>query len=66
MSFSNFNDLQKLTNEELEQEILKEKKKLFDLRIKKSINQVFLPHFFKHIRHKIKQIFLIKQQRKKF
>ncbi len=66
MSFSNFNDLQKLTNEELKQEILKEKKKLFDLRIKKSTNQVFLSHFFKHIRHKIKQIFLIKQQRKKF
>ncbi len=66
MSFSNFNDLQKLTDEELEQEILKAKKNLFELRFKKATNQVFLPHFFKHIRHKIKQIFLIKQQRKNF
>ncbi len=66
MSFSNIKELQKLTDEELEQEILKEKKNLLKLRVKKATNQVFLPHFFKHTRHKIKQIFLIKQQRKIF
>ncbi len=66
MSFSNINELQKLTDEELEQEILKEKKNLLKLRVKKATNQIFLQHFFKHTRHKIKQIFLIKQQRKIF
>ncbi len=66
MSFSNINELQKLTDEELEQEIWKAKKNLFKLRFKKATNQVFLSHFFKHTRHKIKQIFSIKQQRKIF
>ncbi len=64
MSFSKINELRKLTNKELEQEILKAKKKLFELRFKKAINQVFFPHLFKHTRHKIKQIFSIKQHRK--
>ena len=45
-----------LTVDEIDQEIFILQKKLFDLRIKKTTNQNFKSHFFKHIKREITQL----------
>jgi ribosomal protein L29 len=61
-SFNNVNDI--------ENEIFKLQKKLFDLRIQRAANKAILPHLFIHTKRKIsqfqyKKLLLIKLQNQK-
>lgn len=63
MSFSNINEIKKLSNEEIQNEILTAKKFLFDLRLQKATRQSFKSHLFKHTKHRINQLLMIQSQR---
>ena len=64
MTFSNFEELKTLSNENLFEEILNLKKELFDLRLKKATRQSIKPHLFKQSKHKIAQLLTLESQRK--
>nr|YP_010032335.1 ribosomal protein L29 [Schizocladia ischiensis]QOW07542.1 ribosomal protein L29 [Schizocladia ischiensis] len=63
MSLPRVKEILILTNEELDKEILNIKKKLFELRLKRGTGQSFKSHLFKHNRHRLSQILMIKQRR---
>jgi len=63
MSFSKFSEVQKLTNEEIKNEILNAKKSLFELRLQKATRQSFKAHLFKHTKHRINQLLMVQSQR---
>jgi ribosomal protein L29 len=44
------------SKEEINQEIFLLQKKLFDLRLKRSINQKIKPHLFRHYKRRIAQL----------
>jgi len=57
MSLSKYKDVISLTNlVEIEEEIFKLQKSLFDSRIKKSTNQTVEPHTFMHKKRRIAQL----------
>lgn len=47
------------SSEELEQQIYKIKRQIFDLRVKQATRQSFKPHTFKHARHKLAQLLMV-------
>lgn len=63
MSLPKIEQLFPLDDLQIEQEILAAKKELFDLRLKKSTNQSFTSHSFRHIKHRIGQLKMILKQR---
>jgi large subunit ribosomal protein L29 len=63
MSLSKIKDIKNLDLEIIESEIINIKKSLFDLRVKKGTGQKLNPHLFKHYRHKLNQLILIKYQK---
>lgn len=65
MPLAKINDARKLSAEELAAEILAAKKKLFELRFKKATQSEVKPHEFKHLRHKIAQMFTVEAEQKK-
>lgn len=57
MSFPKYSELDTLiTTTDIDQEIFLLQKNLFDLRIKKSRNQVTKPHLFIHTKRRIAQL----------
>jgi ribosomal protein L29 len=57
MSFPKYSELNSLTNTtDIDQEIFLLQKSLFDLRIKKSRNQITNPHLFIHAKRRIAQL----------
>lgn len=59
MAFSKIQELKTLERNELENELIKIEKDLFDLRLKKSTRQDFKSHNFKHLKHKKAQLLTI-------
>jgi large subunit ribosomal protein L29 len=64
MSFQSFSELKDLDDVKLSQEIVDDKKSLFDMLLKKATRQTFKPHVFKHTKRKIAQLMTIERQRK--
>lgn len=65
MPLAKIADARKLSAEELATEILAAKKQLFELRFKKATQAEVKPHEFKHLRHKIAQMFTVEAEQKK-
>lgn len=57
MTLSKYKDLESIgTESDIKHEILILQKSLFDLRMKRSTNQVIKPHWFKHGKRRIAQL----------
>jgi large subunit ribosomal protein L29 len=65
MTFSTFDDIKNLDNENLISNIDSAKKDLFDLRLKKATRQSFKAHLFKHTKRKIAQLLTLQSERLK-
>lgn len=65
MPFITFNELKNFNPEATKKEILSAKKKLFDLRLKKTTRQSFKPHLFKHTKRRIAQLLTLLSQQTK-
>lgn len=52
-----------LSDDELSKEILVGKKQLFDLRLRQGTRQSFKSHSFRHIKHRLGQLLMVKNQR---
>jgi len=58
-------DIRKLTDEELNQEIIATKRFLFDLRMQKGTGRLKKTHQFKHTKHRLAQLLTIEQERQR-
>ncbi|MGK7930245.1 MAG: 50S ribosomal protein L29 [Microcystaceae cyanobacterium] len=65
MSFPKIADARNLSDEELAEEILATKRKLFDLRLQKATRQLETPHEFKHNRHRLAQLMTVEGERQR-
>jgi len=65
MSMPRISDIRKLTDEELNQEIVATKKLLFNLRMQKGIGRLKKTHQFKHAKHRLAQLLTIEQERQR-
>jgi large subunit ribosomal protein L29 len=63
MSFSKMKEVLILSDDELSKEILVGKKQLFDLRLRQGTRQSFKSHSFRHIKHRLGQLLMVKNQR---
>jgi large subunit ribosomal protein L29 len=63
MAFTNFEDFNKLSTEELSTQIVETKKQLFDLRLQRATRQSFKSHSFKHLKRKVAQLLTIESTR---
>jgi large subunit ribosomal protein L29 len=65
MALSKMSELRDLSTEEIDNEIQKIKRELFDLRFQQATRQTVQPHEFKHKRHTIAQLMTLKHERLK-
>jgi large subunit ribosomal protein L29 len=65
MSFPKIADVRNLSDEEIAEEILATKRKLFQLRLQKATRQLETPHEFKHNRHRLAQLMTVEGERQR-
>lgn len=63
MSLPKIHEVRNLNDEEIIEETLLVKKKIFDLKLKKSTRQSFKPHLFKHAHHRLSQLLTVQRER---
>jgi large subunit ribosomal protein L29 len=63
MGFSKIKEIEKLSDQEIRNEILNAKKALFELRLQQATRQAFKSHLFKHTKHRINQLLMVQSQR---
>ena len=63
MALPKIEEVRKLSDEELAEEILATKRKLFDLRFQQATRQLDKTHEFKHTRHRIAQLLTVERER---
>lgn len=63
MALSKAAELRKLSDEEITEEIIAAKRKLFDLRFQQATRRLEKSHEFKHTRHRIAQLLTIERER---
>jgi large subunit ribosomal protein L29 len=63
MSLPKIKEILLLENAELEKEIQAAKKQLFDLRLRQATRQSFKPHSFRHTKHRLGQLLMVKRER---
>lgn len=63
MSFPKIKEILLLENAELEKEIQAAKKQLFDLRLRQATRQSFKSHSFRHTKHRLGQLLMVKRER---
>lgn len=63
MSLPKIQEIKTLTDPQIEKEILSAKKELFELRVKKGTKQSFKSHSFKHTKHRLGQLLMVKKER---
>jgi large subunit ribosomal protein L29 len=63
MSLPKIKEILSLDTDQLEKEILAAKKQLFELRLKRATRQPFKAHSFRHTKHRLGQLLMIKKQR---
>lgn len=65
MAFPKVADARKLNDEELTQEIVNAKKKLFQLRLEQTTGRLEKPHQFKHTKRWIAQLLTVQGERQR-
>ena len=63
MPLPKIEDARKLSDQELAEEILATKRKLFDLRFQQATRRLEKSHEFKHTRHRMAQLLTIERER---
>ena len=63
MALPKIEEVRKLSDEEITEEITSVKRHLFDLRLKRATNREYKPHQFKHARHRLGQLMTIERER---
>lgn len=63
MSLPKIVEARNLNDQDLAEEILAAKKKLFDLRFQQATRQLEKTHEFKHTRHRIAQLLTVERER---
>ena len=63
MPLPKIENVRKLNDEELVDEILTTKRKLFDLRFQQATRRLEKPHEFKHTRHRLAQLLTVERER---
>ena len=58
-------DARKLSDDELQAEILQAKQKLFELRLQQTVGQLEKPHEFRHTKRWIAQLLTVQTEREK-
>nr|QWK41726.1 ribosomal protein L29 [Akkesiphycus lubricus] len=61
MSLPKIDEIKALSKDDLEKEILNIKKELFKLRLRRGAKQSFKSHQFKHGKHRLAQLLMIKK-----
>jgi large subunit ribosomal protein L29 len=63
MALPKIEDVRKLSDEEIDAEILAAKKKLVELRLQQATRRLEKTHEFKHTRHRIGQLLTVERER---
>ncbi|MDJ0729227.1 MAG: 50S ribosomal protein L29 [Crocosphaera sp.] len=63
MALPKIEEVRKLNDQELAEEILATKRKLFDLRFQQATRQLEKTHEFKHTRHRMAQLLTVERER---
>lgn len=64
MALSDIKEIRDLSDEDLQEQILDAKRKLFNLRFQKATRQMEnKPHLFKHTRHRLAQLMTVERER---
>ncbi|MGK7956901.1 MAG: 50S ribosomal protein L29 [Crocosphaera sp.] len=63
MALPKIEDVRKLNDQELAEEILATKRQLFDLRFQQATRQLEKTHEFKHTRHRMAQLLTVERER---
>ncbi|MDJ0690057.1 MAG: 50S ribosomal protein L29 [Xenococcaceae cyanobacterium MO_188.B32] len=63
MALPSIEDARKLSDEELAEEIVKEKRQLFQLRLEQATRRLEKPHLFKHSKHRLSQLMTVERER---
>ncbi len=63
MSLPKIKEILSLETDQLEKEILAAKKQLFELRLRQATRQSFKSHMFRHTKHRLGQLLMVKRQR---
>ncbi len=63
MSLPKVEDARKLSDAELQEQIVAVRRELFQLRFQKGTRQLEKPHQFKHARHRLAQLMTVERER---
>ncbi len=63
MALPKIDEVRQLNDQELAEEILATKRKLFDLRFQQATRQLEKTHEFKHTRHRMAQLLTVERER---
>ncbi len=63
MALPKIEDARKLSDEELAEEIVAVKRKLFELRFQQATRRLEKPHEFKHSKHRLGQLLTVERER---
>jgi large subunit ribosomal protein L29 len=63
MALPKIEEVRKLSDEEITEEIASVKKQLFELRLQRATGREFKPHQFKHARHRLGQLMTVERER---
>ena len=63
MALPKISDVRNLSDAELAEAILKQKKYLFELRFKQATRQPVKPHEFRHAKHRLSQLMTVERER---
>ncbi|EAZ91351.1 50S ribosomal protein L29 [Crocosphaera chwakensis] len=63
MALPKIDEVRQLNDEELAEEIIATKRKLFDLRFQQATRQLENTHEFKHTRHRMAQLLTVERER---
>jgi large subunit ribosomal protein L29 len=63
MPLPKYQDIQDLSDDAIAEEILANKRKLFELRLQQATRRLDKPHEFRHLRRRIAQLLTLERQR---
>ncbi len=64
MAFPKISEVRQLSDEEVAQEIVRLKQRLFELRLEKATGRLEKPHEIKHAKHRLAQLMTVEHERK--
>lgn len=64
MAFPKISEVRQLSDEEVAQEIVRLKRRLFELRLEKATGRLEKPHEIKHAKHRLAQLMTVEHERK--